>query len=133
MQCNSLYIRVTVYKYTIHVCHCCIHVQLYIHVHNTRLQSVCRCASFLLLYFFNLDMVTFTFGQGDQTGRRDLTMMMIGWDIIIQLFDHLYHVIVLWFVPLLGNHHTLVVSLSCCCYFPPMKCLHLQNKNLFSC
>ena len=103
-------------------------VFMYIHVHNTRLQSVCRCASFLLLYFFNLDMVTFTFGQGDQTGRRDLMMMMIGWDIIIQSLYHntLAIMLLLFSTNEIGNHNTLMLLLF-------SHCLHLQNQNLFSC
>ena len=101
-------------------------VFMYIHVHNTRLQSVCRCASFLLLYFFN--MVTFTFGQGDQTGRRDLIMMMIGWDIIIQSLYHntLAIMLLLFSTNEIGNHNTLMLLLF-------SHCLHLQNQNLFSC
>ena len=121
MRCNLLYICVTVYKYTFHVCHCCTYIQVY----NTR-ACVCRCASFLLLYFFN--MVTFTFGQGDQTGRRDLIMMMIGWDIIIQSLYHntLAIMLLLFSTNEIGNHHTLMLLLF-------SHCLHLQNQNLFSC
>ena len=54
-------------------------------IHTVQEYNTCRNASFLLLDFFNLDMVTFTFGQGDQTGRRDfmMMMMMIGRNIII--------------------------------------------------
>ena len=91
--------------------------------------NTCRCPSFLLLDFFNLDMVTFTFGQGDQTGRREMmTMMMIGWEIIIQSLYHntLAIMLLLFSTNEIGNHNTLMLLLF-------SHCLHLQNQNLVAC